>query len=223
MRSFAVRIVCIATFCLALAAPAWAEGFIDVYTGGAFTEDDSVSTSGLLGTGRRSIDFDDSALLGIRGGLWGGGRLPFLGVAFDISGFAPDLDDPGSADLAVIPHSLLILFRVPLLTSDEFPNGQIHPYAGVGPSLVVSRLDLDSGSTLAGALGLGGGIDDTEADLGIDVRGGLDVMLTPHFGLFGEYRYTHFSPTYEDGGRRLSLDLDTHFIQGGVTFRFGGV
>lgn len=217
-----MRLFAVLTICLALSAPAAAEGFIDIYTGGAFTENDRVSTPGLLGSSRRTIDFDESALLGIRGGAWGEGRLPFIGGAIDISGFSPDLDGrAGSGDLAVIPHSLLILFRIPLVTSDEFPTGQIHPYAGVGPSLVVSRLDIDAGSSLASALGLGGGIDDTEVDLGVDARGGLDVLLTRHFGLFAEYRFTHFRPTYSDGGRRLSLDLDTHFIQGGLTFRFG--
>jgi len=209
MRSFAVL-----TVCLALSAPAFAEGFIDLYTGGAFTENDRASTPGALGLStRRSLSFDDSGLLGIRGGAWGSGRLPFVGGAIDISGFSPDFDLPSGrdADLVVIPHSLLLLFRIPLLTSDEFPTGQLHPYAGVGPSLIVSAIDLDGP----------GGIEDVQADLGLDVRGGLDVILTRHFGLFAEYRFTHFSPSFSDGGNRLSLDLDTHYLQGGVTFRFG--
>ena len=192
--------------CLMLAGAASAEGFIDLYTGGAFTEDDRV-------TGGFDVDFDESAVLGIRGGAWGDGRLPFLGAAIDISGFAPDIDNlPNDADLAVIPHSLLLMLRIPLLTSDEFPTGQLHPYGGVGPSLVVSAIDLDGP----------GGIEDAEVDLGLDVRGGIDVILTRHFGLFAEYRFTHFSPSFEDGGNRLSLDVDTHYVQGGVTFRFGG-
>jgi len=209
-----------AVLSLALSAPAAAEGFLDLYLGGAFTEDEEVTGNGT------SFDFEyeDSAVFGIRGGAWGEGRLPFLGGAIDISGFAPDGDDRANgADLVAVPISVLLMARLPLVTSDEFPQGQLHPYVGVGPSLVISAIDLDSSSQAAANFATGiGGIEDIEADLGVDVRAGLDVLLTRHFGFFTEYRFTHFSPTYKDGGRRLSLDLDTHFVQGGVTFRFGG-
>jgi opacity protein-like surface antigen len=42
--------------------------------------------------------------------------------------------------------------------------------------------------------------------------------------IFGEYRYTHFSPefTFTDGGvsANLSSSINTHSLLVGVTFRF---
>ena len=188
--------------CLALAAPAAAEGFIDLYTGGAFTDDDS------------GLEFDESAVLGLRGGIWGGGRLPFLGAALDISGFGSDIDDiPTDGDYLVLSHTLLLMLRAPLVTSDDFPNGQVHPYVAVGPSVVVSRVEINQP---------GSDFEDTETDVGIDARAGIDVILARNFGLFFEYRFLHFDSSYSDNGQRLSLDYDTQFVQGGVTFRFGG-
>lgn len=202
-----MRITTSLLLCVVLAAPAAAEGFFDLYVGGAFTRDDGAR------------DFEDSALAGIRGGIWGEGDLPFLGAALDISGFSPDGENRfQGADLAVVPISALLMARLPLVTSSDFPTGQIHPYVGVGPSLVVSHLDVPAFSPAG--IPLGGGIDDVAADLGLDVRGGVDAILTQHVGIFVEYRYLHFEPHYRDGGRALGLDFDTHFVQGGVTFRF---
>jgi len=43
--------------------------------------------------------------------------------------------------------------------------------------------------------------------------------------MFGEYRFTHFSPefTFRDdvlGNAKLSTDVNTHYLLVGVSFRF---
>ena len=202
--------------CLIFSAPAFAEGFFDLYAGGAFTQDDrdSMGIPGLQPRAR--LEFRDSPVFGLRTGFWGEGRLPFLGAAVDISGFRPDGQDRfGPAELHVFPMSFLLMGRVPLLRSDQFPLGQIQPYAAVGPSLVLSHIEIPFP---------GSDFKDFEADLGVDVRGGLSFLLTEPLGIFAEYRFSHFEPDYSDrviGVRaHASPELSTHFIQAGLSFRF---
>ena len=201
---------------LVLACPAAGEGFLDLYAGGAFTQDDreSLQLPGFLPRAR--LEFRDSPVFGARAGAWGEGRLPFLGAALDVSGFRPDGQDRfGPADLYVVPASFLLMGRLPLLRSDEFPLGQIQPYVGVGPSLVVSHIDIPYP---------GSNFKDLEADLGIDARGGVAMLLDHHFGVFAEYRALHFEPDYSDrvvGVRaKVAPELTTHFVQTGLRFQF---
>lgn len=187
--------------CLALAAPAAAEPFIDLYFGGAFTEDDHYR------------DFENSVTGGLRVGFWGEGEVPFLGAALDISGHSPDGEGRiQGADIAVIPISALFLARLPLVTSDEYPAGQVQPYAGIGPSLVISRIDF----SLPGP-----DLEDVQADLGLDMRVGVRAQLTPQLGVFGEYRFTHFTARYSDSNLpSLTNQFDTHYLQTGLSINF---
>lgn len=204
---------------LPLAAPASAwEGYTSLYGGGAFTEDDNgiISMPGF--SSAPETDFEDSGVVGARLGFWGPEEFRFLGGTFDVSGFSPDgrgSTDP--ADFDVVPISFLVMGRVPLLESEEHPKGLLFPYAGVGPSIVVSTLEIP----LAGS-----NFDDTEVDAGVDLRAGLAVFPIEPFGLFLEYRFLDFEAEYSDRvgvantPAGASPELSTHFIQAGLSFRF---
>lgn len=194
---------------LALAGSAAAEGFFDVYGGGAFTRDDDVKVTGLPVSGRAEVDFESSSVVGGRLGLWLDG-IPVLGGALDVSVYNADGKDGfDPADIDVFPISALVMLRIPLLERSDYPDGRVQPYAGVGPSVVVSTLDLAPVFD-----------DEIEVDLGVDARLGVAGMLAPRIGLFFEWRYLHFEPRYDGGAPRLATEVSTHMLEAGLSIRF---
>src|SRR6266436_9803429 len=66
---------------------------------------------------------------------------------------------------------------------------------------------------------------DTDASVGVKVGAGVAWQFTKNIAMFGEYRFTHFSPefTFRDdvlGNATLSTDVNTHYLLVGVSFRF---
>ncbi len=67
--------------------------------------------------------------------------------------------------------------------------------------------------------------------LGVKVGGGIAWQFHERISLFGEYRFTHFSPSIETGGVNVAgvetgdlevdLGLDTHYVLAGLSYRFG--
>lgn len=194
---------------LALTAPAAADGFLDLYGGAAFTRDDDIDVSGGVGNGSIGVEIENSPALGGRLGLWLE-AIPVLGGAVDVSAYNADGKDAfDPADIDIVPLSALVLLRIPVLEGGKFPEGRVQPYAGVGPSLVISTLDLAPVFD-----------DETELDLGVDARLGVAGMLSPRFGLFFEWRYLHFEPRYDGGASRLATEISTHLLQAGLRVRF---
>jgi opacity protein-like surface antigen len=123
----------------------------------------------------------------------------------------------------VIPMSILVMYRVPLLTSAEYPKGQVRPYAGIGPSFVVANASTDFSPTVPPA-------DATSKTVGLDVRAGLDWLFTPHLSLFAEYRYLHTKMKAETECEFVCFDpqtintitatLEAHIVSAGVTYHF---
>jgi hypothetical protein len=203
--------------CLAVPASAW-EGTASLYGGGAFTTNDDAIISMPGFSSAPKTRFEDSGVVGARIGVWGPDEFRFLGGAFDVSGFSPDgrgSTDP--ADFDVVPISFLVMGRVPLLVSEEHPRGLLYPYVGVGPSIVVSKLEIPLP---------GSDFNDTEVDAGVDVRAGLALFPIDPFGMFLEYRFTDFEAEYSDraGVNNLpasaSPELATHYVQAGLSVRF---
>lgn len=202
-----------------LASGAGAEGFVDLYIGGAFTEDERIGSNAAgvgLTPGPSRVTFDDSLVGGLRGGYWID-SAPFLGVALDVSGFAMERDF-GASDggIAVIPLSALLMVRLPLGATDELPQGRIQPYGAVGPGAFVSALGIDID-----------GLDDfgdATVDAGLDVRAGLNFQILKWLAVFAEYRYTRFDPEWEDSVEgvdvRIDTDLATHHVNVGLGFHF---
>jgi hypothetical protein len=158
-----------------------------------------------------TVSFDTEGMGGGRLGYWLEG-LSWLGVAADVSYFAPA--GQGSSietRLEVIPISPLVMFRLPLLGSTEFPKGRLQPYVGIGPGFFMTSVKVD-------VPGLGEESSDWQFEVGVDTRAGITFMITPGFGTFVEGRYTVFSAN--PGGRSTEFDVETVHVAGGVTIRW---
>ena len=132
-----------------------------------------------------------SPTFGVRAGYWfakpysekGESTLGhFLGIAGDISYFAQKTD---RSRFDLVPISVLLMVRIPLLKSDEFPAGRLQPYAGVGPSLMFANSSIDSPGQ-----GING-VSNFEAAIALDVRAGIAWQAHKVFKIFAEYRLTN--------------------------------
>ena len=227
--------------CLGIATPAAAEWFGDLYLGGAFTEKHDVDTNSVT---TLDVRFDNawsrtrptwwSFAGGVRGGYW----FPFelgplnFGVGLDLSHFRPDISRQTRSfcsrfctsgifddlDLSVWTLGFDAMLRFPLLKSPQFPKGQLQPYITVGPAIFVAHAE-DRGNFEPSNQ------HDTDASVGVKVGAGVAWQFTKTIAMFGEYRYTHFSPEFsfrDDvlGSATLSTNVNTHYLLMGVSLRF---
>jgi len=156
---------------LGTAAPACAEWFADFYSGAVFWVDPTihvdVGNGAISGNRGRSVaDFT----IGGRFGYWLR-PVPWLGFALDTSYYQlhADAKSPSApiqeAKLQIVPITPLVMARLPLLESSEYPTGRLQPYLGAGPGIFWHRrkFDLQSGDRT----------DDDTVDVGADVRAGV--------------------------------------------------
>jgi outer membrane protein with beta-barrel domain len=198
--------------CSVTPRPASAEFFLDFYGGASFTQDVDVELRGGA-TLDDQIEFDTTGTGGGRFGYWFTALgLPFLGVALDVSYFAPKATGVAiNTRLEIVPVSGLVMLRLPLLASPAFPHGQLQPYVAGGPSLFVSDVKIDTRAT---------GVErsDAQTEVGGDARAGITLLFTPNFGIFAEGRYTFFKAN--PGGLNTEFDVETFHALGGLTIRF---
>jgi Outer membrane protein beta-barrel domain len=190
--------------------PAAAEWFLDAYGGASITADADVTIRN-GGTVDDKVEFDTEGMGGARLGYWLEG-LRWLGVAADVSYFAPaGQGTTVETRLEVVPISPLVMFRLPLLESPDFPKGRLQPYLGAGPGFFLTRVKVD-------VPGLGEQRSDWQFEVGADARAGVAFMITPVVGTFVEGRYTVFSTN--PGGRSTEFDIETVHVMGGITIRW---
>lgn len=184
-----------------------AETFIDLYGGGAFPMDTDTTITGpnygIIG----QSPYKESFVVGGRVGYYFDRGVPWLGLALDVSYFEADIDLPNGAKNDVVPVSLLLMLRAPLLYNPEFPRGRLQPYVGIGPSFVYSKSKAGASS-------------DTSFDVGFDMHLGVAWMLTRNIGLFGEYRFSYVQPGYDLNGEHVEPQYSVNHVAAGVTFRF---
>jgi hypothetical protein len=220
---------------LAVAGSGRAQGFLDVYGGAAFTTDSDFATRIGGSSLHDDVEFDPSAEVGIRGGLWFP-DLPWLGLASDLSYF--ELNGPSAGvdhtiggtpvrtrdnvDIDLFPISILLMLRTKLFTAPFGPRLGVQPYVGLGPGLFVSWVHGD-----ALTIGVGGieeSVDDISYDIGLDTRAGLRFHLTRSFALFAEYRFTYYELDFDDDlfGDSIVIESEiaTHHAIGGLGFQF---
>jgi len=208
-------------------AQALAEGFIDIYGGWVSTRDAdldlSISSSSLGFVSTEShtekIDFGSSYTLGVRAGGWFE-KFPYVGIAGDLSYFKAENE---TAEIHVVPISLLLMLRYPLFKSEKFPHGRIQPYVGIGPGFFLSISNVDFRPTLPDTF------SGTSFDVGLDLRAGLAWQFYKHLALFGEYRYTDFRIHLEQtdilfglAGTKetMKTHLTTNHFLIGISYRF---
>lgn len=187
---------------------------VDAYLGAPFFRGENVAVLGenpvpvrLFGSARDSGE----VAAGLRVGYWWSLPAPIdFGVALDGSGVFGEF---GNADFNFVPLSALLMARLRLMPSDAFPGGRLQPYIGAGPSLAWSNLDL-------------GLFSDDRWDFGGDGRVGVRFGLIEQLGVFGEYRYTYFTPRYRDElfgldtRARVHIDSIVHHANFGFSYAF---
>ena len=102
------------------------------------------------------------------------------------------------------------MLRLPLVKSDTHENGRLQPYVAAGPTFVLSVLtsDLADGA-------------DAGFDVGFDLRAGVAIMLSRHFGLFTEYGYSDIGVSIENSaGDKVKSTIKTNRVHAGVALRF---
>jgi len=199
---------------------ATAEISLNFYIGGAFTgeEDADAKIDGFSIKGE--IDYEDSITFGGRVAYWFE-SMPWLGLALDLSYFAPDLDERDvDGDLSVVPISLLVMFRGQLMKSSAFPNGQLHPYFGIGPGLFFSSIDID----IVDVDDFDVDFDDDSTDVGLDLRAGLAWFFNIEWDVFVEYRYTSVEPDFDEDYFGVEVEIEpelgTHHFLVGLSYHF---
>jgi Outer membrane protein beta-barrel domain len=223
-------------------ASARAEGFLDVYLGGAFPQDSRVHTAandpivdGMIAY-QTDVEWETSPSLGIRGGYWMETDPSIIGIALDLSYYRAFEDSKFAAlDVVALPITPLLMARIPIGANERFPGGRVQPYAAVGPGFTIAGAHADIDELRDNSSGLNtrlGDFNDASFAVGLDARAGLAVQLAPHFGIYGEYRYTWIEPKFTDKvdtadnfgpfttAVEIKPKLGTHHLVFGVSFRF---
>jgi len=234
-RKFCITLLSALAWLAVVSSRVSAEWFADLFVGPAFTQNDDVvlKFKDLGLTARlKDVDFKNSVSFGGRLGHWFE-SAPYLGLALDVSHFRPDagkqtVDDCISGlpcfslplfhiDVKVTGISFDALLRWPVLTSKDFPKGQLQPYLTIGPTIFVSHLK-DTFNFSPPKL------SDTDTSVGVKAGTGIAWQFHRNVAVFGEYRFTHFRPEFvirdQFAGRiAVKTDVDTHRVVFGVSFR----
>jgi hypothetical protein len=128
-----------------------------------------------------------------------------------------DFDDK---DIGVGSISTLLMVRLSLNSSEEFPKGRIQPYLGVGPGLYFGGMS----EFVAEVPPAGRVLDDSYFSPGFDGRCGISVLIKKSYGLFLEYGFKRFSPSFDSdapgGAILLEPTFNIHNFSLGISFRF---
>jgi outer membrane protein OmpA-like peptidoglycan-associated protein/opacity protein-like surface antigen len=139
------------------------------------------------------------------------GSVPFTGVRT-----AP-LTDFGvgeTGEVGLTGVMLDVVGRLPLMRSQEFPVGRLHPYIGVGGGWVNARLDVPNEVN-------GGGFNDDSNTWGAQGLAGLRYFLSPNVALFAEGKYLYVpNVKFQDSGTRVYNDFRLATASGGISFHF---
>lgn len=220
--------------------PATAEWFADLYAGLSFTQNSDLKLND-RGIGRGTFEdaeFDTSLAWGGRAGRFFD-SVPFLGLGLDFFRYYPYVGPQsvqlrgcfypggcgsgrggtGSFDVETTAVSVDLILRLPLLTSDDAPQGRVQPYVAAGPPVFMTTI------TPRHTRNFRNHESGTDFSVGYKLAGGVAIQVYKNLALFGEYRFTHVSPEVElrDASNRkttLRTELDTHSALFGVSARW---
>lgn len=157
-----------------------------------------------------------SAVGGLRVGYWLE-RVPWLGFAGDFSAFYASWGIESPYEVIAFPVSGLVAVRGRLIKQDGFENGRVQPYLAAGPSLFISNASVTEGWAAIGNVRTEA---TTTADIGLDIRAGVEILTTEWFGFLIEYRYSYASPSWTLDGKKVETTLSTSQLTFGIGAHF---
>lgn len=226
---------------LAAAALASAEWTAELYGGGSLTNTLTVIDASSLGltASFEGVKANSSGTIGGRLGYWldeyAKSNLAF-GVGLDVFSFGANLDQQTvpvqvgtigttgtlrAFDIPIIGIGFdLAKIRLHLAKSEQFPQGQLRPYATIGPAIFkVSLQDTTNFRPNNQSA--------SDTAFGVKIGTGVQYLLTQTVGLFAEYRFTHFKidGSFQHIGppastETVSANFDTHHLIAGLSVLF---
>jgi hypothetical protein len=212
----AIICVLLGVFMLFIPKYALGEWSGDIYIGIHNSQADDMSIDFNGATVKTVADSDSGSIFGGRIGYWFE-SYSWLGLALDASVSELNFDD---IDIGVGSISTLLMARMALNSSEEFPKGRIQPYLGVGPGFFFGGMsEFIDEVPPAGRV-----LDDDYFSLGFDGRIGIYYLIKQSVGILLEYGFKRFSPTFNDDvpGGEISLEptITTHNFLAGISLRF---
>jgi opacity protein-like surface antigen len=212
------------------AAPSAAEGFLDLYAGVAVSSESHLRAK-IEGAPNvyKDIDLTNDPSAGLRGGYWFNGIVKWLGLGMDLSYYrARDASGHALVRLHTTSLTPTLMLRLPLLTSEPYPNGRLQPYVAGGPAFALTYAQFKTSLVTGNS---NDDVNDFSTDVGADARGGLAFHVSKRVALFAEYRFTWLKPDIHENFLGIDLvpeldDLDAdvalrrHHVLAGVSFRF---
>jgi opacity protein-like surface antigen len=132
-----------------------------------------------------------------------------------------------SADGGLITLAFLVNGRYGFLPTPEHPFGQLQPFVGVGPALLINWFDPKIEITSVDGEPTESTVDfdgKTDVTVGLAAEAGVRYFFTRH--IFGEigYRYTYGLPSFSFQKENFHMDFDnslhTHRVTAGVGLSF---
>lgn len=202
-----------------------AERFADLSIGFSHTQDADLSFASGSARETSNVSFDNAFTIGYRIGYWFEG-LPNLGLAIEADYMG--IENDATQEIDVLSFTPLVMFRLGLMKSQKYPTGEWSPFIAGGPGIFISKMTYEvANSPVPGIIGMPtitGEYEDTQNNIGLDLRAGVKKMMAPNWALNLEYRFSWFEPEYEDNvlGNvvRTEVDLYTHSLMIGASFNF---
>lgn len=160
---------------------------------------------------------------GIRVGYWFE-RVPWLGVAGDVSGFMGAWGIQSPITVTALPISAVVLMRLQLVRTEELPEGRLQPYIAFGPTLMTTFATRTEGSNNPLLINLLPPLQswtDTSFDVGADARLGARILADDFISIVLEYRFTYTKPSWQLGSSDDPQNISTSLATSQVTLGLG--
>lgn len=207
--------------------------YVALFGGWAMPDKTDVKISGSPGTDAsvNRVALDSSLSLGGRIGVWMTQPRDSMGidigVEVDVTNYSPSqaggkrYDASGTVSGIPVTSSTTdqlninstlatvnLLVRLPLLDSQDFPDGRLFPYIGGGVG--VERMEYRSTPASGNAI-----------DMAYQVKGGIEYYMTPGVSAFIEGKYTMTDHTIKDGaGNDNNYTFNVLHTVGGLALHF---
>lgn len=117
---------------------------------------------------------------------------------------------PGNLSFGLPGNHLRVLMWAPVNFLFRYPNGRFQPYIGLGPGIFFAH---------AGSTGQGVAVDQTNIRVGANAKIGVEVYVTRHIAIFGEWKYNWVMFNFD---KQLGFEgrYEMHLVAGGLSYHF---